>query len=261
MAWIVAVVGMPASGKSTAARMLSRMLGCPIIVMGDAVRRETERRGLPLTPENIEWVAAQLRAEMGRGAVAHLVLGDVRRAIGERGCAIVEGARSPEEIPVLAEAGRVCIVAVHASPRRRLERLRARGRPGETGWEALRLRDRANLDFGVGELIALADYMIVNEWGLEELEEQVSRVAEELSHGSWKGCSGGGGQAGTGECRRQPLAAGAAAGVAGPVAGRPATPGAGRTGHPDPVPQGRGTDGGAIAGSATAGHRRRQARL
>jgi dephospho-CoA kinase len=195
VAWIVAVVGMPASGKSTVAGMLSRMLGCPVIVMGDAVRRETRRRGLPLTPENVERVAAELRAELGRGAVARLVLDDARRAVEERGCAIVEGARSPEEIPILAGAGRVCIVAVHASPRRRLERLRARGRLGETGWEALRLRDRANLGFGVGELIALADYMIVNEWGLRELEEQVSRVAEELRHGAWEGCSGGGGQA------------------------------------------------------------------
>jgi dephospho-CoA kinase len=195
MAWIVAVVGMPASGKSTVAEMLSRVLGCPVIAMGDAVRRETARRGLSLTPENVERVAAALRAELGRGAVAYLVLDDVRRAVEEGGCAIVEGARSPEEIPVLSRAGRVCIVAVHASPRRRLERLRARGRPGETGWEALRLRDRANLDFGVGELIALADYMIVNEWGLEELERQVSRVAEELSHGAWEGCSGGGSQA------------------------------------------------------------------
>jgi len=194
MAWIVAVVGMPASGKSTTARMLNRALGCPIVAMGDAVRRETARRGLPLTPENVERVAAELRVELGRGAVAYLVLDDVRRAVGERGCAIVEGARSPEEIPILSRAGEVCVVAVHASPRRRLERLKARGRLGETGWEALRLRDRANLDFGVGELIALADYMIVNEWGLEELERQVSRVAEELGHGAWKGCSGGGGQ-------------------------------------------------------------------
>ncbi|MEB2837386.1 MAG: AAA family ATPase [Desulfurococcales archaeon] len=193
MPWILAVVGMPASGKSTVSRMLSGALGCPVVSMGDAVRREAARRGLEPTPENIEGLAAELRREHGRGAVALLVLDDVSRAVREAGCAIVEGARSPEEIPVLARLGRVCVLAVHASPRTRLERLRARGRPGETGWEALRLRDRANLDFGVGELIALADYMIVNEWGLGELEAQVSRVAEELRHGSWEGCSGGGG--------------------------------------------------------------------
>ncbi|MEB3851497.1 MAG: AAA family ATPase [Desulfurococcales archaeon] len=190
---LLVVVGMPASGKSTAARILGELLGCPVVSMGDAVRRETARRGLPLTPENVERVAASLRASMGRAAVALLVAEEAARLMGGSGCVIVEGARSPEELPVLARLGRVCLVAVHASPRRRLERLSSRGRPGESGWDALRLRDRANLEFGVGELIALADFMVVNEWGLEELRGQLRRVAEELRHGAWEGCSGGGG--------------------------------------------------------------------
>ncbi len=195
MGLIVVVTGMPASGKSTVAGMLSSIMGCPVVSMGDAVRAEARRRGLGESPESLERLAAELRRIHGRGAVALLVYPEVERLSAERGCVIVEGARSPEELPVLARAGRVCLVAVHASPRRRLERLSARGRPGERGWEALRLRDRANLEFGVGELIALADYMIVNEWGLGELEAQVRRVAEELRHGSGEGCSGGGGQA------------------------------------------------------------------
>ncbi|MCZ7397335.1 MAG: AAA family ATPase, partial [Candidatus Methanoperedens sp.] len=49
---IIAFVGMPASGKSEASAM-ARALNIPIVNMGDVVREETAKRGLPPTDENI----------------------------------------------------------------------------------------------------------------------------------------------------------------------------------------------------------------
>ncbi len=188
---IVAVTGMPGSGKSVASRMLAERLGCPIVVMGDAVRRETARRGLEVNALNVERVAAELRRQYGMAAVAILVEPDVRRALRERGCVVVDGVRGPAEIEVFKRHGRVCVVAVHASPATRYSRMLKRGRAGE-GFEAFRKRDEANLSFGIGEVIALADYMLVNEWGLEELSKQVDWVVGDVNAGGAR-CGGGGG--------------------------------------------------------------------
>ena len=48
---IIAFVGAPASGKTEAANV-ARELGIPVISMGDVIREELRRRGLPLTDEN-----------------------------------------------------------------------------------------------------------------------------------------------------------------------------------------------------------------
>jgi len=48
---IIAVTGMPGSGKSTVSKALSQELSAPLFVMGDLVRDEVVRRGLPLTAE------------------------------------------------------------------------------------------------------------------------------------------------------------------------------------------------------------------
>ena len=191
---IVAVTGMPGSGKSLVSRVIAGELGAPVYSMGDVVRGEVRRRGLPLTVENVELVATELRRELGRAAVAILLV----RELGDEPPAriVVDGLRSLDEARVLAGLGRLCIVAVHASPATRLRRLLSRGRVDEVrGWRDLALRDRKNLEYGIGEVIALADYMIVNEGSIEEAREQARRVAVALVAGEGKGCSGGGVQA------------------------------------------------------------------
>jgi len=187
---IVAVTGMPGSGKSLVARVLAEALGAEYYSMGDAVRREVERRGLPLTVENVEYVATMLRREHGRAAVAKLLLPDIENAGTEY--VVVDGLRSVDEAGVLASAGRVCIVAVHASPKVRLERLMRRGRVDDIrGARDLALRDRKNLEYGIGEAIALADFMIVNEGSIEEARRQALIVARRIADGKGKSCCGG----------------------------------------------------------------------
>jgi len=179
---IIAVTGMPGSGKSLVAREIADWLGFNVYKMGDVVRREVVRRGLPLTVENVERVATELREMYGRGAVARLLLDTILEDPGPG--VVVDGMRSMEEARILEEAGRVVIVAVHASRRTRLSRLLAARRREDdvSSEEDLRLRDRKNLEFGIGEVIALADYMIVNEGSVEEAREQARRVAERIAN-------------------------------------------------------------------------------
>ncbi len=182
---IVAVTGMPGSGKSTVSLQLSKELPAPLYVMGDIVRDEVLKRGLPLTAENIEAVATELRKSYGRGAVGRLLLDRIRGLAADY--VVVDGVRSPEEVELLRGLAPTCVVAVHAAPSIRLRRYLSRSRQGESDINSFHLRDRKNLEYGIGYVIALADYMIVNESGLEELRSQVRAVAEAIRSGIWKG--------------------------------------------------------------------------
>ncbi len=178
---VVAVTGMPGSGKSTVARIIAERLGYPLLVMGDVVREEVARRGLELTVYNVEAVARELRELRGPGAIAELIV-ERARALNAPGI-VVDGVRSLDEVKVLSKLGKVYIVAVHSPPSIRFQRMIGRRREGDIGGlEEFKFRDEANLKLGIGNVIALADYMIVNNSTLEKLVEEAERVAGEIEN-------------------------------------------------------------------------------
>ncbi len=188
---IIAVTGMPGSGKSVVARKIEEVSGWPRISMGDIVREETLRRGYELNARNIEYVARLLREEFGPAAVA-LLLKERLKRMGYREGVVVDGMRSLYEARELQGLGPLCIVAVHASPLTRYKRMIARHREGDVrGWEDFVLRDKSNLSFGIGELIALADFMIVNEGSLDSALSEAERVYRVIVGGGGSSCCGG----------------------------------------------------------------------
>jgi dephospho-CoA kinase len=56
------------------------------------------------------------------------------------------------------------VVAVHSSPETRFRRLQERGRSDSpSDWSEFQERDRREIGWGLAELIALADEMLVND--------------------------------------------------------------------------------------------------
>ncbi|MBU7016984.1 MAG: AAA family ATPase [Theionarchaea archaeon] len=152
---MLCVVGMPGCGKSIFLNAAQKS-NHTIISMGDAVRAETKKRGLP--PESHGGVAEALRKEKGLSAVAYLILDRITMN------SIVDGVRGLEEIEVFSEHYAVDILAIHASPRTRFRRLKKRKRPGDPEtWKEFTERDIRELTFGIGNVIALADYILLNE--------------------------------------------------------------------------------------------------
>ncbi len=174
---VIVVAGMPGSGKSVVSKA-ARELGLPVYVMGDVVREEAARRGLEPTPANLNMVAKSLREEYGLTVVAERTAQKFRE--GEE-AVLVDGVRSLDEVKVFQRYGDVVIIAVHASPRTRFERIRRRNRPGDPRtWEEFVARDMTELGFGIGNVIALADYMIVNEEkSLDEVLEEAKNMLRE----------------------------------------------------------------------------------
>jgi dephospho-CoA kinase len=95
---------MPGSGKSVASNV-ARTVGLEVVVMGDVIRGESARLGLPPTDENLGSVGNMLRAREGPKAVAKRTL-ELARSSG-KDLVVVDGLQGQLE---RLHAGRgVCI--------------------------------------------------------------------------------------------------------------------------------------------------------
>ena len=175
---VIAVTGMAGSGKSTFVEM-GREEGYDSVVMGDVVREETARRGLEPTPRNIGRVMLSLREEEGESVIAKRCIPKIRAA-GD--VVWIDGVKSLYEVEEFKRVfSDLVLVAIHASPKTRFKRLFGRKRSDDPeSWELFLERDRRELGVGVGNVIALADYMIVNEGPKGLLRRVFKRFLKEV---------------------------------------------------------------------------------
>jgi dephospho-CoA kinase len=177
---VIGVAGMPGAGKATI-RTTADSAGYSVVVMGDEIREETKRRGLEPTPQNIGEIMLKLREEEGPTAVAKRCISKIEEAKSK--IVFVDGVRSLDEINEFkAHLDGFSLIAVHSSPEARYQRLSKRKRSDDPkGWDVFYQRDLRELSVGQGDVIALADWMIVNEGTYEEFKAKVSAVLEAVA--------------------------------------------------------------------------------
>ncbi|PVX24959.1 MAG: dephospho-CoA kinase [Candidatus Bathyarchaeum sp.] len=176
---VVAVAGMPGSGKAAFRKNLTK-LGYPVVIMGDVVREEAKIRKLEPTPENLGTLMLNLRAADGPAAVAKRCVPKLKKAT-ER-IVGVDGIRSLQEVNEFKKHfSDFVLVAIHASPKKRYQRLFRRRRSDDPqDWETFMERDQRELRVGMGDVIATADYMIVNEGTFTQLNARIKKVLKEI---------------------------------------------------------------------------------
>jgi len=172
---VVGLVGMPGSGKSLVVEAAQKR-GYAVVVMGDVVREETRKQGLEPNPKNLGAVMLELRKTSGEGVVAQKCIPKIEQQKNSK--VVVDGLRSLHEAEVFKKHFRkFSLLAVHASPETRFKRLSWRRRSDDPeGWEVFRERDLRELTVGLGNAIAMAEYMIVNENNQEEIKAKVLDV-------------------------------------------------------------------------------------
>src|SRR5436309_11885362 len=108
---VVCLTGMPGCGKEEALAV-AQTLGFAVVRMGDVVREEALRRGLPISDTTVGGMAHAERQIQGMGVWAERTL---PRISGEGG--VVDGLRGRAEVAGLLDSfgDRVCFVAVHAA--------------------------------------------------------------------------------------------------------------------------------------------------
>jgi dephospho-CoA kinase len=174
---ILVTAGMPGSGKEEFLKCCLER-GAKIIRMGDLVRERAKEFGLDDSDKNLGDLANEERHRFGMDIwakrVIPLVGGDL---------VAIDGTRGPDEIRAFKHAfgDKLQIVAIHASPKTRFERLQARARSDSPAkQEEFDVRDRRELDWGLGDAIALADHMLLNEGSVEELRTQVHTLLDNI---------------------------------------------------------------------------------
>jgi dephospho-CoA kinase len=175
---VIALSGMPGAGKGVASQA-AKQLGLEVLVLGDVIREETQRRGLEPTPKNMGNVMLQVRANEGPAVVAKRLLPKVEASPSP--LVVVEGVRSEDELRELKSKFEVVTVAIHASPKTRYERLLSRGRSDDPRtWDTFYERDSRELNVGLGRVIALADAVLVNEGTIADLQSVVKATLTKL---------------------------------------------------------------------------------
>jgi dephospho-CoA kinase len=177
---VVALVGMPGSGKSEVAKVFAAA-GYRVIRFGDITDDEVKKRGLDLNESNEKVVREGLRAQYGMAAYAMLNLPRILDAL-KAGNAVLDGLYSWEEYKYLAEklGDKLEIVSVWAPPRLRYHRLRERKVRPLTPDQA-RARDFAEIEnVNKGGPIAMADHMVNNDSTLESLVGQSNDIIRKI---------------------------------------------------------------------------------
>ena len=148
---------------------------------GDVTDEEIKKRGLKLNEANERRIRELLREEHGMSAYAVLNLSKIDLTLKQSSVAI-DGLYSWEEYTFLKNyyGSGFCVVAVWASPKTRYARLAARANRPLTGEEAAS-RDKAEVEkLAKSGPIAMADFTILNESSLENLEKEVKRTISAL---------------------------------------------------------------------------------
>lgn len=176
---VIGTVGMPASGKGEFSR-IARSLGIHVVVMGDVVREEALRQGLPGKDANLGEVAGRLRKERGMAAIAELTLPSIEQQ--KAPLVLVDGIRGDAEVAFFRDRfPDFFLVGIDAPFAARLARLSSRAREddGMTD-EELVVRDRREISWGLGRALAGADYLLCNDGTMEEFEAKVRKLLEKI---------------------------------------------------------------------------------
>lgn len=170
---ILAIVGLPGSGKTTAIEATSD-LGI-VVTMGDVVRNEAIRRNIESSGSNLGKIAEELRKNYGPGIIAKKCVDLIMKK--KDNIIFIDGIRSLAEVSIFRKFWKFPIIAIIVDEKKRLRRLFKRSRSDDPkDLEELKERDDRELKFGLDEVIEEADYKINNNSTVDDLKKKVREV-------------------------------------------------------------------------------------
>ncbi len=203
---VYGVSGLPGSGKSVISR-IAKKEGIHTISMGDVIRNQAQKNNCT-TGE----MAVKLRKQQGNNVVAKICVQEIYDISNrknnkqnnnkatvkkiynthknkyppkklkkiEQDIYIIEGIRSTHEVNYFKKHFKnFKVIAIHSSPKMRFNRLKRRKRSDDSNdINVFHERDNRELNFGIGNVIALADYMLINDGPIQKFKNDVRALIE-----------------------------------------------------------------------------------
>lgn len=180
---LLAILGMPGSGKSETVSYLKRK-GIPFVRFGALTEEELIKARLPVTPENEHAMREKLREEYGMAIYAVKAEPKIRRLLEENSHVAIDGLYSWEEYTYLKEKfPELILLHVFTEPAIRYQRLVSRSvRPFSL--KEARKRDIAEIEnLHKGGPIAIADCVVTNNTSVADLHKQLDVLLDRLRKG------------------------------------------------------------------------------
>lgn len=175
---VMGISGLPGSGKALVSEMATER-GAIIVSMGDIIREEAKKRG-----ESTKETAVNLRKEFGNDIVSELTIKKIKKLEEDENnkLIIIEGIRSLHEVEMFKENfSDFFILSIFANETLRFERLKIRNREDDSQeYEGFHKRDVTELGFGIGDVVALSDKLIINESDMESYREKIDEFLNDI---------------------------------------------------------------------------------
>ncbi len=181
---ILAIVGMSGSGKSVAVDYLTEK-GYPKVYFGGMIYKEMEKRGIERTEdgESEKKFREEIREKEGKDWVVNQVIAETKDLIaaGQKRI-ILDGVYSWTEYKILKHEFPKTLTFVAIVVDKKLRYDRVADRPGRAfDAAAIRERDRSEIEnLEKGGPIAAADYYILNNGTVSEMQERLNTILKEI---------------------------------------------------------------------------------
>jgi dephospho-CoA kinase len=180
---VIALVGMPGSGKGTCTDYLSETHNWPLIHFGNMVYEEVHRRGLDNVKDET-FVREDMRAKEGPDVLAKHVARKVDAYVAEGAAVVVlDGLYSWTEYKYLSKkfGKNLLVVATTAPKAARYERILSRqdGHRKYTSVDQIVAREVAEIEkLEKGGPIAYADYTIANDGNPQDMLQKLENILQ-----------------------------------------------------------------------------------
>lgn len=178
---VIAIIGMPGSGKSEVIEYLEKKFKLPKVYFGEVTFDEMKKRGLEVNEKNERMIREELRNKFGKDIYCKRMVEKIKK-IETRDNILVESLYSwPEYMGFKKEfKEKFSVIAVYASPKTRYNRLSTRKIRPLTPKET-QSRDYSQIEnLSQGGPIAIADYTIINESSKKELLENAKKIYKKI---------------------------------------------------------------------------------
>lgn len=181
---IIGLTGRIAAGKGMLVEFLQKK-GFFYSTFSNLVREEAAIRGLEITRNNLQDLGDELRRKGGAGIWAKKMISKFEPGKNY----IADGIRNPAEVFELKKMRDFFLISIDAAQKIRFERMLTRGKSSDpkTWTEFLKIDERDFCDKNnllgqqVGLCMELADFKIVNDGKLEDLNRKVNEIYQEIN--------------------------------------------------------------------------------